>query len=148
MKSPDRDKWLQAMSKEIQSLEEKGSWKVEKTPPGIKLVRSFYVLKIKTDAHGRLIKFKARLVAKGDTQVKGVDYLESYSPVARLVTFRILLAISSIEGLIIHQLDVSSAYINADLIETIYLAPPPDIRLPQGHSFRLIKSIYRLRQAD
>lgn len=147
MKSPDREKWVEAMAKEINSLEDKGCWRIERTPPGTNIIRSFYVFKIKTDAYGNTIKFKARLVAKGNSQIQGIDYSESYSPVARMVTLRSLLAISSIEGLHIHQLDVNTAYINADLHEIVYMAPPPDIQLPHGHTFRLLKSIYGLRQA-
>ena len=69
-------------------------------------------------------KYKARLVAKGSFQINGVDFWETYSPVARLSTLRTLLAIAAIEKMIIHQLNVNSAYINADLEEEVIMILP------------------------
>jgi hypothetical protein len=80
--------------------------------------------------HGSISKFKARLVAKGNTQVQGLDFNESYSPVARFATLRYLLAIAGIEGMKIYQLDVNTAYINADLDEDIFISPPPGMIIP------------------
>lgn len=147
MNSPDHDKWMEAMSKEIASLEAKGCWEVVPTPRRYNLVRSFFIYKIKKNKYGVPIKYKARLVAKGDTQIFGVDFWETYSPVARLATLRTLLGVSAIEKMLIHQIDVNSAYINADLTEIIYMSPPPNYKIPGNHILRLKKSIYGLKQA-
>ena len=87
------------------------------------------------------------MVAKGNSQIHGLDFNESYSPVARLSTLRCLLAIAAIEDMKIHQLDVNTAYMNADLNEDISMSPPPGMILPSGHALKLKKSIHRLRQA-
>jgi hypothetical protein len=115
MDSPDREKWIQAMDKEMETLQEKGCWEIAIIPTRrrINLVRSFFVYKVKKDQNGNCIKWKARLVAKGSSQIHGVDFWETYSLVARLATLRTLLAVAAIEGMITHQLDISSAYIQS-----------------------------------
>jgi len=137
MDSPDREKWIQAMDKEMETLQEKGCWDIAIIPTRrrINLVRSFFVYKVKKDQNGNCIKWKARLVAKGSSQIHGVDFWKTYSPVARLATLRTLLAVAAIEGMITHQLDISLAYINADLQEEIFMSPPPNFNIPAAIVF-------------
>ncbi len=106
-----------------------------------------FVFKRKRGANRSITKFKARLVAKGFRQIKGTNFFETYSPVAKMSTLRIIIAIAAINGLYLHQIDFSTAYINADLEETIYMTPPPNMQLEKGYSLRLLKSIYGLKQA-
>ena len=73
---------------------------------------------------GTVDKYEARLVAKGFTQQKGVDFFDTYSPVARISSIRILLALASIHNMFIHQMDVKTAFLNGDLEEEIYMDQP------------------------
>ena len=110
-------------------------------------MRSFFIFKVKRNKYGIPIKYKARLVAKGDSQIFGIDFWETYSPVARLATLRTLLGVAAIEKMMIHQLDVNSAYINADLSEIIFMSPPPNLNIQGNHILKLKKSLYGLKQA-
>ena len=88
-----------------------------------------------------------RLVAQGFSQVEGIDYNETYSPVARFTSIRFILAISSILGLIVHQMDVETAFLNAELKEEIYMHPPVGMLIKEGHVLRLLKTLYGLKQS-
>ena len=103
--------------------------------------------KMKVD--GTIDKFKTRLVAKGFTQKKGIDYFDTYAPVARISTIRTLIALASIYKLKIHQLDVKTAFINGELDEEIYIEQPKGfIMQGQEHkACKLIKSLYGLKKA-
>ena len=95
LKRPDWPKWSKAIDEEIDGLKRTGTFELVKRPPDTNVVGSKWVLKIKKDSAGEVLKYKARLVAKGFTQIYGVDYYETYAPVARLATFRILLALAA-----------------------------------------------------
>ena len=90
--------WQRAMSAELQALESNNSWSLTTLPLGKHLVRCKWVYKIKYRADGSLECYKARLVTKGYTQQEGVDYLDTFSPVAKLVTVKVLLALAQIFG--------------------------------------------------
>jgi len=96
---------------------------------------------VKYGASGELKSYKARLVACGYAQIFGVDFDETYSPVIRLNSLILLIAISALLGLIIHQLDVDTAFLHADITEEIYIKPPVDIQLPAT------MNCYRLKKA-
>ena len=147
VRGPDRDKWIEARDKEITALIDKDCWTIEVIPPNTTVVGCRYVCKIKTNAVGEIVKYKVRLVAQGYSQIEGVNYFETFSPVARLSTIRIILAIAAINGLTLHHIDVNCAYINAELDEEIYLRPPPDFNLPHNYALKLKKSLYGLKQS-
>ena len=99
------DRWLAAMNDEYESLERNKTWELVNLPPGRKAVSCMWLLKHKRDAHGNIVRFKARLVARGFTQVFGQDYLDTFAPVAKMSSFKVLLAISSAPNLHLEHLD-------------------------------------------
>ena len=84
---------------------------------------------------------------QGFSQVEGVDYTETFAPVAKVATFRLMLALTKVLNLHIHQLDVDSAFLYADLQENVFMKPPPGMDIPEGHCLKLLKNLYDLKQA-
>ena len=111
---------LGAMASEMKSLQENDMWELVHLPEGRKALGSKWVYKVKTDADGSIERYKARLVAQGYSQKYGTDYDQTYSPVVRLESFRTLLALSVQYGLKIHQVDVTTAFLNSEL-EEVYM---------------------------
>ena len=116
-------------------------------PDGVRLIKSKYVYRVKKNWLGKIIKRKSRLVVQGFSQVEGVDYDQTFAPVAKVTTFRLLLALSKVLKLQIHQLDVDSAFLYADLDEDVYMKPPPGMDIKEGYCLKLLKSLYGLKQA-
>ncbi|KAG7593962.1 GAG-pre-integrase domain [Arabidopsis thaliana x Arabidopsis arenosa] len=140
--------WREAMSKEIEALELNETWTLEKLPHGVKALGSKWVFRLKFNSDGTLERYKARLVALGNHQKEGVDFDETFAPVAKMQTVRVLLGVASIKHWELHQMDVHNAFLHGDLDEDIYMKPPPGF-LPSDPSLvcKLKKSIYGLRQA-
>ena len=146
--------WCDAMGIEITALEDNDTWLICSLPAGKQAVGCKWVFKVKLNADGTLERYKARLVAKGYTQQEGLDYIETFSPVAKLATVKLLLAVAAAKGWSLSQLDISNAFLNGDLEEEIYMELPPGYSPRQGKSFppnavcKLKKSLYGLKQAS
>ena len=119
--------WKQAMRVELHALEENGTWSLTTLPPGKRDVGCKWVYKLKFWAYGSLEPHKALLVAKGYTQQEGVDYIDTFSPIAKPVTVKLLLALAAIYDWCLVQLDVNNAFLQGDLTEEVYMS------LPQGY---------------
>lgn len=140
--------WRQAMKEEIDALERSGTWTLEDLPPGKKAIGSSWVYKIKYHANGDVERLKGRLVVFGNRQVAGIDYNETFAPVAKMGTVRIFLAVAVAQNWELHQMDVCNAFLHGDLEEEVYMQLPPGYSSPlPGKVCRLRKSLYGLRQA-
>lgn len=142
--------WLDAMKVEMHSMYVNKVWKLVDLPEGIKPVGCKWIYKKKRGPDGNVETFKARLVAKGYTQQEGIDYEETFSPVAMLKSIRILLSIAAALDYEIWQMDVKTAFLNGNLDERIYMAQP-DGFVDKGQETKvceLLKSIYGLKQAS
>ncbi|GKV19001.1 hypothetical protein SLEP1_g29301 [Rubroshorea leprosula] len=142
-------KWRQAMEDEIAALEKNHTWTLEPLPPDKQPIGCKWVYKIKYKADGTIERYKARLVAKGFTQVEGLDYHDTFAPVAKLVIVRCLLAVASIRNWELHQLDVHNAFLHGDLDEEVYMQLPPGYgNKGEQRVCHLRKSLYGLKQAS
>jgi hypothetical protein len=117
------------------------------TPKGVNIVSCKWVFKIKRATDSQIQRYKARLVARGFSQKYGIDYQETFAPVVRIESLRILLAIAAYKDLEIHQMDVITAYLAGDLQEEIYMGPPPGLPGTPRKVYRLKKGLYGLKQS-
>ena len=135
------------MATEIAALEANNIWTLTPLPAAKKPTGCKWVYKIKYKANGSIEQYKAKLVAKGFTQKEGIDYFETFSPVEKMVSVKVLLAVIAIKGWF-SQLDVNNAFLHGDLDKEVYMAFPQGFH-SQGEVFcKLKKSIYGLKQAS
>lgn len=141
--------WEQAMRDEFESLKRNKTWTLEDLPKGHKAIPCKWVFALKRNVNGEIERYKARLVAKGCSQQYGVNYKETFSPVARYSTIRLFLALAVQSKMHLHQIDVKTAYLNGDLTEEIYMKQPQHFVDKNFRSkvLRLRKSIYGLKQS-
>ncbi|KAL2933792.1 Retrovirus-related Pol polyprotein from transposon TNT 1-94 [Bienertia sinuspersici] len=140
--------WRQAMKEEIDALERNGTWTLEDLPPGKRAIGSGWVYKIKYKSNGDVERLKGHLVVFGNRKVEGIDYNETFAPVAKMGTVRIFLAVAVAKNWEVHQMDVCNAFLHGDLEEEVYMQLPPGYSSPiPGKVCRLRKSLYGLRQA-
>jgi hypothetical protein len=116
-------------------------------PSGRKLVRCRWVYRTKSAADGHINRYKARLVAKGFQQVNGIDYDETFAPVAKMDSIRLALSITTTKGWEVYQMDVKNAFLHGDLSEEIYMEQPQGFMHDSSLVCRLKKSLYGLKQA-
>ena len=150
MKSPNKEKWEDAMKDELKSLQKNDVWELVKLPNGRKTVGTKWVFKEKIGADGSIERYKARLVAQGYSQQCGLDYDETFSPVVRTESVRALIALAAKNNMILHQLDVTTALLNGTLDKEIYMKQPEgfEIKGKEHLVCKLRKSIYGLKQAS
>ncbi|KAG8472383.1 hypothetical protein CXB51_035319 [Gossypium anomalum] len=141
--------WKQAMDDEIAMIEKNKTWELVPRPTNRKVIGVKWVYRAKQNADGSLNKLKARLVVKGFSQKYGLDYMETFAPVARLDTIRLLIALAAQKQWKIHQLDVKSAFLNDFLEEEIYIDQPQGFVVSGKEQmvYKLKKALYGLKQA-
>nr|GEW90532.1 ribonuclease H-like domain, reverse transcriptase, RNA-dependent DNA polymerase [Tanacetum cinerariifolium] len=137
------------MKVELDSINKNNTWELTTLPKGHKAIGLKWVFKTKKDANGNIIKHKAILVAKGYIQQHGIDFEKVFTPVARMETVRLLLAIAANNKWEVHLVDVKSAFLHGDLKEEVYVTQPEGFikRQDNGKVYRLIKALYGIRQA-
>jgi Reverse transcriptase (RNA-dependent DNA polymerase) len=146
--STNKDKWLEAIVKEVSALEDASTWTVVPHQPDMNILLSHLVLKAKRDTAGAIIKYKARLVAGGDVQAHGLDFDQSYAPVADFTVVRVILSIAARENRVVHSLDVFNAFVRAPLAKVVYVRPPKILADRFGSKImNLNKALYGLKQA-
>ncbi len=145
---PDWPKWQEAIRAELESLVANGTWRIVERPSTGNVVDSKWVLRVKKNAAGEIDKYKARLVARGFTQVHGIDYYETFAPVAKLASFRLILAVAARNGWAADTFDFNNAYLNSKLDEEVYLEQPPDHEFQDRRRYvlKLEKALYGLKQ--
>ncbi|CAA7041847.1 unnamed protein product [Microthlaspi erraticum] len=140
--------WRKAMGFEVEALEATKTWSLTELPPGKKALASKWVYRIKYNSDGSIEHHKARLVVMGNFQEEGIDYDETFAPVVKMNTVRILLQVASARNWELHQMDVHNAFLHGDINEEIYMKPRPGFQ-PSNPNLvcKLNKSLYGLRQA-
>lgn len=124
--SPEADNWIETMQEELHSLQQNHTWDLER--------RSFsnrcrWIFKVKSSPASNKICLKARLVAKGYSQVEGIDYKETFAPVVRYDSIRIILAQAAIKDLELGQFDIKTAFLNGILEKEVYMEPPEGLKV-------------------
>jgi hypothetical protein len=144
----DAKKWEIAMQEQYDFLLVNNTWSLVPLPKGRKPISCKWVFKIKHGVDGEVERYKARLVARGFTQTFGVNYNETFAPVAKFVSIHCILALVAIEDMEIHQMDVKTAFFNGDLEEEIYMEQLEGFTHEGEHLVcKLHKSLYGLKQS-
>ncbi|KAG7578844.1 Zinc finger CCHC-type [Arabidopsis thaliana x Arabidopsis arenosa] len=140
--------WKNAMGSEVDALQRNHTWDLEELPPNKKALGSKWVFTIKLRSDGSIERHKARLVVLGNHQEEGIDYTETFSPVAKMTTVRMFLDYAAKKNHEVHQMDVHNAFLHGDLHEEVYMKIPQGFSSPnETRVCRLRKSLYGLKQA-
>ncbi|GJZ99759.1 retrovirus-related pol polyprotein from transposon TNT 1-94 [Tanacetum coccineum] len=134
--------WIEAMQEELHQFDRLQVWELIDKPFGKNVIKLKWLWKNKKDEDQTVIRNKARLVAKGYAQEEGIDFEESFAPVARLEAVRIFVAYAAHKSFLIYQMDVKMAFLNGPLKEEVYVAQPEGFKV-----YRLRKALYGLKQA-
>nr|CAN79281.1 hypothetical protein VITISV_034553 [Vitis vinifera] len=141
--------WQQTMVDEMAALHSNGTWDLVVLPSGKSTVGCRWVYAVKVGPDGQVDRLKARLVGKGYTQVYGSDYGETFSPVAKIASVRLLLSMAAMCSWPLYQLDIKNAFLHGDLVEEVYMEQPPSF-VAQGESGKVCGlrcSLYGLKQS-
>ena len=146
-RSCERDKWIEAERCETDALFKLDFAEVVDIPNDRKILQVIWVYKYKTDEQGRRILYKARLVVRGDMAIEGFDYFETFSPVAKIESVRLVIALIITHRFIPLQMDINNAFVQCLLFEDVYVGAIPGIPLMPGTCYKLKRSLYGLPQA-
>ena len=137
------------MEQEFHALLRNKTWTLVPPPPRVNVIDSKWVFKVKKHSDGSIERYKARLVARGFRQRHGLDYEDTFSPVVKPTTIRLLLSIAVSRGWSLRQLDVQNAFLHGFLEEEVYMKQPPGFSDPDrpNNIYRLSKALYGLKQA-
>jgi hypothetical protein len=147
MQSKYAKQWAMAVVDEWLSVIANNTWELVDHKPWMKVIPCKWVFVVKVDERGIPVRFKARLVAGGHRQVEGIDYDETYAPVSRMTTLRILLGVAACKGWIVHQLDIKTAFLHGKADLDIYMRQPPGFEDGNNLVCKLHKTLYGLKQA-
>jgi hypothetical protein len=144
-----RKEWADAMTEEYQSIMKNELWEIVPRPKNKDVVSSRWLFKIKHAVDGSIEKYKARFVARGFSQKEGIDYEETFAPVARYTSIRTIIALAAKMKWKLHQMDVKTAFLNGVIEEEVYIEKPQGFEIEdrKSHVCRLKKALYRLKQA-
>lgn len=152
IESEDSEKWKKAMEEEVQAHIKNGTWELVERPAGVNVIGSRWVFKTKRDENGKIDKYKGRGVAKGYSQKEGLDYGQVFAPTAKPTSIRTVVCVSALLDWELENMDVNTAFLNADVDEEIYMQQLEGFEQygPNGEELvcKLKKSIYGLRQAS
>jgi len=139
--------WRNAMSKEITILLNHATWKLVPPAASQNLIGCKFVFRTKRNPDGTISRYKARLVAKGFHQRPGIDYSQTFSPVVKPATIRLILSIAFMNGWPLRQLDINNAFLHGNLEETMFMHQPPGFRDTSKPDYvcKLKKNIYGLK---
>jgi histone deacetylase 1/2 len=146
----DNPNWCHAMDEEYDALMKNRTWHLVPEPSGNKnIIDCKWVYKVKKNSDGTINRYKARLVAKGFKQRYGIDYEDTFSPVVKSTTIRLILAIVVSRGWALRQLDVKNAFLHGILEEEVYMRQPPGYKDSNAPRYicKLDKALYGLKQA-
>lgn len=146
--SPDVDQWKCAMNDEMSALIDNETFEEKVPPVDCNVIGGKWVYSVKAGQNGEE-RFKARYVARGFSQVKNLDYQETFSPTAKMTTIRMMLKVAVQFNYVIEQMDVKTAYLNAEVDRELYMRPPEGYpsKLSEDHVWKLKKSLYGLKQS-
>jgi hypothetical protein len=141
--------WVNAMHEELENFERNQVWTLIDPPRDVNVIGTKWVFKNKQGKDGEVVRNKAHLVAQGYSQAEGLDFGETFAPVARLETIRILLAFATSKGFKLYQIDMKSAFINGVIQEEVYVRQPSGFESPKypDRVYKLSKALYGLKQA-
>ncbi|KAL6193395.1 hypothetical protein ACLB2K_034479 [Fragaria x ananassa] len=145
----EQKEWQEAMIEEVEALQSQGTWVLVPKPVDKNIVGCKWVYKLKKNADGTISRCKARLVAQGFSQTEGLDYTETFSPIVRHSTVRIILALTASSGWKLRQFDVKNTFLHGDLQEDIFMRQPQGFESLEHPDFvcKLRKFLYGLKQA-
>ncbi|KAK4383544.1 Retrovirus-related Pol polyprotein from transposon RE1 [Sesamum angolense] len=140
--------WRATMDNELDALKKNNTWTVTPLPPNERAIGCRWIFKLKLNADGLVNTHKASLLAKGYNQVEGIDYIDSFSPIAKAVTVRVLLVVATSFHWHLCHVDVNNAFLHGNLEEKIYMIPLEGYSVLAGHVCKLSRSLYGLKQAS
>ncbi|GKD47228.1 retrovirus-related pol polyprotein from transposon TNT 1-94 [Tanacetum coccineum] len=141
--------WIEAMQEELNAFERLEVWELVPRPDRVMIITLKLIYKVKFDELGGVLKNKVRLVARGYRQEKGIDFEESFAPVARLEVIRIFIAFAAYMNMFVYQMDMKTAFLNGILQKEVYVSQPDGFVDPENpnHVYKLKKALYELKQA-